>query len=217
MATDMAALRERMVRRQLEARGVHERLVLNAMRAVPREEFVPKALREFAYDDGPLPIGADQTISQPYIVAYMIAALGLRGGERVLEIGCGSGYAAAVLAKIAGEVYTVERIKSLAEQAAVKLGELNYSNVHVLHGDGTRGWPEHAPFDAIVVAAGAPEVPESLKAQLKVGGRLVIPVGDSLDGQELVRVTRQSESQYVVEDIAEVRFVPLIGAEGWDD
>ena len=143
----------------------------------------------------PLPIAAEQTISQPYIVALMTEALALRGGEKVLEIGTGSGYAAAVLAEIAGEVYTVERIGQLAEKAATVLAEHGYDNVHVLHGDGTRGWPEHAPYDAIVVAAGGPKVPESLRAQLKIGGRLVIPVGSDARAQELVRVTRAARKR----------------------
>ena len=206
-----------MVDRQIAARGVRSKLVLNAMRSVPREAFLPEKLHEFAYEDSPLPIAEEQTISQPYIVAMMVEALALHGGEKVLEIGTGSGYAAAVLAQIAGNVYTVERIGQLAEKSAAKLTELGIQNVHVLHADGTRGWSEHAPYDAIVVAAGGPEVPESLKAQLKVGGRLVIPVGVDQRGQELVRVTRVSEDRYVREDIADVRFVPLLGAEGWPE
>lgn len=204
-----------MVEQQIAARGVRSELVLDAMRAVPREKFLPKRLREFAYEDTPLPIDADQTISQPYIVAFMIDALALRGGERVLEIGAGSGYAAAVLSEIAEQVYTVERIGQLAEKAASILSDLGYANVHLLHGDGTLGWPEHAPYDAIVVAAGGPEVPNSLKEQLKIGGRLVIPIGTNLRAQELIRVTRISESEYRTEDIADVRFVPLVGKEGW--
>ena len=176
---------------------------------------MPEQLREFAYEDAPLPIEADQTISQPYIVAFMTEALGLEGGESVLEIGAGSGYAAAVLSRIAGEVYTVERIGQLAEKAASTLADLGYHNVHVLHGDGTKGWPEHAPYDGIIVAAGGPSVPESLKEQLKIGGHLVIPVGRDPKVQELVRVTRISVNEYTQEDLADVRFVPLIGEEGW--
>jgi protein-L-isoaspartate(D-aspartate) O-methyltransferase len=185
------------------------------MRSVPREEFLPEHLREDAYEDTPLPIGEKQTISQPYIVAFMAEALGLSGGERVLEIGAGSGYAAAVLSRIAGEVYTVERIGELAAKASAKLADLGFHNVRVLHGDGTLGWPEHAPFDAIIVAAGGPEIPKSLKQQLKVGGRMVIPVGDDPRVQELIRVTRTSEDTFESEDIADVRFVPLLGEEGW--
>jgi protein-L-isoaspartate(D-aspartate) O-methyltransferase len=185
------------------------------MRKVPRESFLSEKLREFAYEDSPLPIAGEQTISQPYIVAFMAEALMLKGGEKVLEIGAGSGYAAAVLSEIAADVYTVERLGQLADKAAAKLAELGYDNVHVLHGDGTRGWPEHAPYDAIVVAAGGPQVPESLKQQLKIGGRLVIPVGADQRSQELVRVIRISANEYLSEDIADVRFVPLIGEEGW--
>ena len=215
MRVDLSELRDGMVASQVAARGVRSRLVLDAMRTVPREEFLPERLRDFAYEDAPLPIAEGQTISQPYIVALMTEALALEGGERVLEIGTGSGYAAAVLSRIAGDVYTVERIGQLAEKAAAMLADLGYGNVHVLHADGTRGWPDHAPYDAIVVAAGGPEVPESLKGQLKIGGRLVIPVGVDRRVQELLRVTRISEHEYETEDIADVRFVPLVGEEGW--
>jgi protein-L-isoaspartate(D-aspartate) O-methyltransferase len=208
-------LRKQMVDRHIAARGVRDVLVLDAMRRVPRELFVPENLREFAYEDAPLPIAGEQTISQPYIVAFMVEALLLKGGEKILEIGAGSGYAAAVLSEIAADVYTVERLRPLAEKAATLLAELGYNNVHVLHGDGTKGWPEHAPYDAIVVAAGGPQVPETLKQQLKIGGRLVIPVGPDPRSQELVRVTRISADEYRSEDIADVRFVPLIGEEGW--
>jgi protein-L-isoaspartate(D-aspartate) O-methyltransferase len=204
-----------MVEQAIVARGVRSEPVLRAMRQVPREAFLPHQLREFAYEDSPLPIEEGQTISQPYIVAFMTEALALAGGEKVLEIGTGSGYAAAVLAEIAGEVYTVERIGQLAEKAASALADLGYSNVHVLHGDGTKGWPDHAPYDGIIVAAGGPKIPESLKEQLKIGGRLVIPVGSDPKIQELVRVTRISEDEYRREDLADVRFVPLIGHEGW--
>ena len=212
---ELSKLRREMVERAIVARGVRSELVLDAMRRVPREAFLPQQLREFAYEDSPLPIEEGQTISQPYIVAFMIEALALEGGEKILEIGTGSGYAAAVLAEIAKDVYTVERIGQLAEKAASALADLGYSNVHVLHGDGTRGWPDHAPYDGIIVAAGGPKVPESLKEQLKIGGRLVIPVGRDCKIQELVRVTRISENEYRSEDLADVRFVPLIGDEGW--
>ena len=204
-----------MVERYIAARGVRDKLVLDAMRKVPRELFLPKELREFAYEDAPLPIAGKQTISQPYIVAFMVESLILKGGEKVLEIGAGSGYAAAVLSEIAADVYTVERLGPLAEGAAALLAELGYDNVHVLHGDGTKGWPEHAPYDAIVVSAGAPQVPESLKEQLKIGGRLVIPIGADQHSQELVRIIRVSANEYRSEHIADVRFVPLIGEEGW--
>jgi len=212
---DFAKVRKSMVEQQIAARGVQSAAVLKAIRRVPRESFLPEQMREFAYEDSPLPIEANQTISQPYIVALMTEALALKGGEKVLEIGTGSGYAAAVLAEIADEVYTVERIEQLANTAARRLNELGYLNVHVHHGDGTLGWPEHAPYDAIVVAAGGPEIPDSLKRQLKVGGRLVIPVGADHRAQELVRVTRCPDGQFKTEDIADVRFVPLVGEEGW--
>src|SRR5215467_3519886 len=208
-------LRREMVEKAIVARGVRDELVLSAMRRVPREAFLPHQLREFAYTDSPLPIEEGQTISQPYIVAFMTEAMALQGGERVLEIGTGSGYAAAVLAEIAADVYTVERIGQLAEKAASTLADLGYDNVRVLHGDGTKGWPDHAPYDGIIVAAGGPKIPEALKEQLKVGGRLVMPVGRDPKIQELVRVTRISEDEYRREDLADVRFVPLIGHEGW--
>jgi protein-L-isoaspartate(D-aspartate) O-methyltransferase len=203
-ARDFDRLRHEMIETAIFDRGVRSELVLNAMRKVRREAFLPKELREFAYEDTPLPIEGGQTISQPYIVAFMTEALGLEGGERVLEIGAGSGYAAAVLSEIAGEVYTVERIGQLAEKAASTLHDLGYHKVRVLHGDGTKGWPEHAPYDGIIVAAGGPAVPESLKEQLKVGGRLVIPVGQDPRVQELVRITRISEDEYKREDLADV-------------
>ncbi|SCZ86128.1 protein-L-isoaspartate(D-aspartate) O-methyltransferase [Nitrosomonas mobilis] len=210
-------LRKQMIDTQLSARGLHDETVLNAVTAVPREDFVPTELVEFAYNDSPLPIGASQTISQPYIVALMTAALNLQTGDRVLEIGTGSGYAAAVLAEIAAEVYTVERNKILADSARNRLADLGYKNIQVLHGDGTLGWPNHAPFNAIIVAAGGPEVPETLKQQLAIGGRLVIPVGTSLQTQKLLRVRRITEQEYIEEDMGSVRFVPLIGAAGWED
>jgi protein-L-isoaspartate(D-aspartate) O-methyltransferase len=207
--------RRQMVEHYIAHRGVRSAVVLDAMKRVPREQFLPETLWEFAYEDSPLPIAEGQTISQPYIVAMMTEALELEGGERVLEIGTGSGYAAAVLAHIAQDVYSVERIGQLAEKSAATLARLGLSNVHVLHGDGTRGWPEHAPYDAIIVAAGGPQVPDSLKAQLKIGGRLVIPVGADRRLQELIRVRRVSQHEYSTEELADVRFVPLIGTEGW--
>jgi protein-L-isoaspartate(D-aspartate) O-methyltransferase len=185
------------------------------MEKVARHRFVPAPERPQAYADTPLPIGEGQTISQPYIVAVMIDALKLEGGDKVLEIGTGSGYVAALLSKIAAEVFTVERIEPLAAAAAKRLKDLGYANVHVLHADGTRGWSEHAPYDAILVSAGAPEVPQSLKEQLDIGGRLVIPVGDQT--QELVRLARVSAHQYQEESLTYVRFVPLVGEEGWDE
>lgn len=214
--TDYSRLRERMVQRQIAGRGVRSEKVLDAMRKVPRERFLPNGQAAWAYDDAPLPIGDDQTISQPYIVAYMTEALLLEGGEKVLEIGTGSGYAAAVLAEIAADVYTIERIDGLAIMARIVLDKLGYQNVNVRQGDGTLGWPEHAPFDAIVVTAGGPDVPDPLKRQLKIGGRLVMPIGKTTWFQELVRVTRITEADFDTEYLVPVRFVPLIGEEGWD-
>ncbi|HHQ13666.1 MAG TPA: protein-L-isoaspartate(D-aspartate) O-methyltransferase [Chromatiales bacterium] len=212
---DFKALRQAMVERQLEARGIRSEPVLQAMGKVEREGYVPSYLGEFAYDDTPLPIEEEQTISQPYIVAVMLEAMDLHGGERVLEIGTGSGYAAAVLAEIAAEVYTIERHERLAWTALARLQRDGYSNVHVRCGDGTLGWPEAAPFDAIVVAAGGPEVPKSLREQLAIGGRLVIPVGETVGLQKLLRITRKGQDEYETEELASVRFVPLVGEEGW--
>ena len=213
--SDYSKLRERMVKRQIAGRGVRSERVLKAMRKVPRERFLPRGQGVFAYDDSPLPIGDGQTISQPYIVAYMAESLALEGGEKVLEIGTGSGYAAAVLAEIAAEVYTIERIEGLATMARTGLGDLGYTNVHVRCGDGTLGWPEEAPYDGIIVSAGGPDVPETLKHQLKTGGRLVIPIGKSKAYQQLIRVTRIAENDFQTEDLLPVRFVPLVGEEGW--
>ncbi len=214
-ATDYSARREAMVDYQVHARGVTTPAVLEAMRRVPRERYVPIELREFAYDDTALPIAAGQTITQPYFVAMMVEALNLSGGERVLDVGTGSGYAAAVLACMAGEVYSIERIGELADFAQRRLAAEGIANVEVKVGDGSRGWPERAPFDAIMVAAGAPCVPPALKEQLKVGGRLVMPIGSDKAVQELVRITRVSEDEYDSQDLADVRFVPLIGEGGW--
>ena len=213
--SDLTHRRMHMIEAHLAQRGITSPEILEAFQSVPRESFVPKELEEFAYEDSPLPIGQEQTISQPYIVAVTIEALELHGGERVLEVGTGSGYAAAVLARIAKDVYTVERIPSLATTARERLQRLGYANVHVRCGDGSLGWSEHAPYDAIAVAAGGPKVPEALKAQLAIGGRLVIPVGPDESGQVLVRVTRESETMFREEEIADVRFVPLIGAQAW--
>jgi protein-L-isoaspartate(D-aspartate) O-methyltransferase len=214
---DYEQLRDEMVERQIVGRGVRSPRVLAAMRKVRREGYVPSYLGEFAYEDTPLPIEEEQTISQPYIVAFMMEALRLEGGERVLEIGTGSGYAAAVLAEIAGEIYTIERHEKLARTAAERLRLDGYRNVHVRHGDGTLGWPEAAPFDAIVVAAGGPSIPRSLREQLAIGGRLVIPVGEVVGLQQLIRVTRVDEDKYREEVIGDVRFVPLVGREGWHE
>ena len=209
--------RRAMVERQLAARGISSKAVLDAMGTVRREGFVPSYLGEFAYDDTPLPIEEEQTISQPYIVAFMVEALGLQEGDRVLEIGTGSGYAAAVLAEIAAHVYTIERHPGLAETARERLAAEGCSNVSVRCGDGTLGWPEEAPFDAIIVAAGGPKVPDSLRDQLRVGGRLVIPVGSTVGLQTLLRVTRSGERDFREEDLGGVRFVPLVGEEGWHE
>ena len=208
--------RRRMIERHLVSRGIRDPAVLAAMETVPREAFIAAEMAEFAYEDAPLPIEAGQTISQPFIVAEMTAALELEPHHRVLEIGTGSGYAAAVLSRIAAEVYTVERIGALAKAAQGRLAELGYANVNVREGDGSLGWPEHAPYDAILVTAAAPRVPEALRSQLVVGGRLVIPVG-AARAQRLVRVTRTEAHDYAYEDLENVAFVPLIGAEGWPD
>lgn len=209
--------RERMVQRQLKARGIDDRAVLRAMREVPREEFLPPKMRRYAYRDRALPIEAGQTISQPYIVALMAQAAELQEDDRVLEIGTGSGYAAAVLGEIVSDVYTIERIEGLARQAQSRIRALGYENVHIRHANGTLGWPAQAPFDAILVTAGGPEVPKALKDQLAAGGRLVMPVGGSPYAQKLVRVRRRGRSEFIRESLGPVRFVPLVGEEGWDE
>jgi protein-L-isoaspartate(D-aspartate) O-methyltransferase len=214
---DLSQARRDMVAHQILERGVRSDAVARAMREVPREEFTGEQMREFAYEDSPLPIGEGQTISQPYIVAYMTEALELEGSERVLEVGTGSGYAAAVLGRIAAKVYTIERHPSLARTARATLERLGYDNVQVLEGDGTRGWPQAAPYEAIVVAAGGIDVPPALRRQLAVGGRLVIPVGPTPREQRLVRVTRTGKDEFEEEDLLPVRFVPLIGERGWPE
>jgi protein-L-isoaspartate(D-aspartate) O-methyltransferase len=208
-------LRRAMVEHQISARGIHARQVIDAMHRVPREAFIAAALHEFAYEDSPLPIEEDQTISQPFIVAYMIDAMDLEGGEKVLEVGTGSGYAAAVLGEIAAQVYTIERHGPLAQKAKRRLEDLGYDNVMVRHGDGTQGWPDAAPFEAILVSAGGPSIPPALLEQLAEGGRLVIPVEVEGHGQRLKRLTRTGSDRYDEEDLGAVRFVPLIGAAGW--
>lgn len=200
-----------MVERQLVARGIRSARVLKAMNTVPREEFLPSELEEFAYEDSPLPISEQQTISQPYIVALMVEALQLEGNECVLDVGTGSGYAAAVLAEIARKVVSVERHQALADSAREVLQRLDYQNVSVIHGDGTQGLPAGAPFDAIVVAAATAQIPDALKNQLAVNGRLVIPVGDIRRHQALLRITRVSETEFKEEHLTDVRFVPLVG------
>jgi protein-L-isoaspartate(D-aspartate) O-methyltransferase len=217
---DFAALRRRMIDTQLVARGIRHPAVLRAMAVVPRERFVPELDAPDAYGDSALPIGHAQTISQPYIVALMLEAIAPEPPEpmdRVLEIGTGSGYATAVLAEMVAEVYTVERLGTLAAAARARLAELQYRNVHVREGDGTLGWPEHAPYDGIVVTAGGPDVPAPLLPQLRVGGHLVVPVGSTPRSQELVRVTRRTADEYTRESLGAVAFVPLIGDAGWPD
>jgi protein-L-isoaspartate(D-aspartate) O-methyltransferase len=206
-----------MVEQQLRARGIRDERILRAMADVPREEFVSHELVEFAYEDTPLPIDEEQTISQPYIVALMLEALELEANDTVLDVGTGSGYAAAVASRIAAQVYGIERHASLARAAAERCTRLGYTNVDIRQGDGTLGLPERAPFDAIVVAAGGPTVPAPLKNQLAIGGRLVIPVGATPRVQNLLRVRRTGQDSWREEDLGAVAFVPLIGEEGWPD
>ncbi len=210
----LAARRQNMVADHLRGRDISDPRVLAAMGNLPRERFVPSVFADRAYDDTPLPIGAGQTISQPYIVALTAQALRLEGHERVLDVGTGSGYAAAILGLLSREVHTVERIEELATGAAAVLAGLGITNVHVHHADGTLGWPAAAPYEAIAVAAGAPGPPPALVAQLTIGGRLVVPVGTA-EAQHLVRITRTSKIDYTEEDLGDVRFVPLLGAQGW--
>jgi protein-L-isoaspartate(D-aspartate) O-methyltransferase len=205
--------REHMVESQLVQRGIKDKRVLDAMRQVPRHLFVPKDARDLAYCDGPLPIGQGQTISQPYIVALMTELLGLKGQEKVLELGTGSGYQAAILSRLVRQVYSVERHAALAEQAGQILSQLGYDNVAIKVGDGTLGWPEHSPYEAIIVTAAAPDVPQPLTDQLADGGRLVAPVG-SRWSQVLVRVKRQDKT-LTREHLTTVAFVPLVGKYGW--
>ena len=205
---DYSAMREQMVAQQIEARGISDRSVLEALRSVPRELFVPESERRFAYRDGPLPIGLNQTISQPYIVALMTELLRPRPDMRVLEVGAGSGYQAAVLAECVSEVFTIEILPDLARRAEGLLGELGYDNVNIRAGDGFDGWPDEAPFDAIIVTAAPPNIPQPLLDQLAEGGRLVIPVGRL--NQDLLVVTR-TEDGFERETKAGVRFVPMTG------
>jgi len=212
-----ASERTEMVEHQLRRRGIRDERVLAAMAKVPRHLFVSDAQQERAYWDGPLPIGYGQTISQPYVVALTCELMETGEKAKVLEIGAGSGYAAAVLAELADRVISIERLPELAQLARDNLATAGCSNVEVLCTDGTRGCKEHAPFDAIAVAAGAPAVPASLKQQLKVGGSLVIPVGPSRRLQDLVRVRKVSEAEFQTEELGGVAYVPLVGAEGWED
>jgi protein-L-isoaspartate(D-aspartate) O-methyltransferase len=212
---EFAVQRAEMIERQLRRRGVHDSGVLAAMAVVRREEFVPKDFRSRACEDVPLPIGEGQTISQPYIVAAMTVALRLTGNERVLEIGTGCGYQAAILSRLARIVFTIESRSELASSATARLERLGYENVHVHCGDGTMGLPELAPFDAILVAAGAPAVPEPLRAQLAECGRMILPVGDA-ENQELLCLERRGNS-FETRTLDACRFVPLIGHHGWKE
>jgi protein-L-isoaspartate(D-aspartate) O-methyltransferase len=214
-STDFAENRRRMVKRDIARRGVTNSGVLAAMGKVPREVFVPDNLLEFAYDDSPLPIGRGQTISQPYIVALMMETAGVKAGDRVLEIGTGSGYSTAALAEMGCEVFSMDRHAELVRSAAVRLRQLGYTGINLRSGDGTLGWPEEAPFDAIIVTAGGPEIPDTLSRQLETGGRLVIPVGQEERFQRLIVRRRTGEDSFEDEDLGSVAFVPLIGAHGW--
>jgi protein-L-isoaspartate(D-aspartate) O-methyltransferase len=218
MPFDSAALaraRDRMVDVHLAGRDIRDRRVLDAMRTVPREAFVDAGMQEFAYEDSPLPIGEGQTISQPYIVALMLQAAELEAGDTVLEVGAGSGYAAAVMSRVAGHVHAIERHAALATGAKQRIDALGYDNIQLRTGDGSEGWPEAAPFDAILVAAGAPEPPRALREQLAIGGRLVVPVGEDGGEQRLRCIVRTGADTYEDSDLGGVRFVPLVGAQGW--
>jgi len=200
---------------QIARRGIHDRHVLEAMRIVPREKFVERGFERLAYDDRALPIEAGQTISQPYIVAVMLEAAELRNTDRVLEIGAGSGYAAAIMSRMAGHVFAIERQEALVGPAEARFRRLGYDNITLRAGDGTLGWPEAALFDAIIVSAGAPKVPHTLKQQLALGGRLIIPVGGNDTGQQLLKIVRKDETEFEEETLEAVWFVPLIGDYGW--
>jgi protein-L-isoaspartate(D-aspartate) O-methyltransferase len=215
MTTDIRDRRDRMVDVHIAGRGIRNRRVLAAMRQVPREAFVDAGLEEFAYEDNPLPIAERQTISQPYIVALMIEAAEIGKDDRVLEVGAGSGYAAAVAAQLADQVCAIERHLSLVSQATERIRKLGYSNIELRQGDGTLGWPDGGPFDVILVAAGGERIPPALKQQLKIGGRLVIPVGGPDGAQELVKLTKRSEDDFEEEHLGAVRFVPLVGNADW--
>jgi len=211
---DLAARRAAMVETQIADRGIRDPAVLDAMRRVPRESFVAADLRDRAYDDTPLPIDRGQTISQPYIVALMLEAAAIRPGDRVLEVGAGSGYASALASLLARQVFAIERHPDLAASACKRLASLGYANVDVRCADGSGGWAEAAPFDAILVAASGPRVPAALREQLALSGRLVMPVGTAWE-QRLVKVTRRGEKDFSEIDLGGVMFVPLIGAHGW--
>lgn len=212
---DYDAKRREMVEHQLKARDISDTHVLKAMLEVPRHEFVPVEMREAAYEDFPLPISEEQTISQPYIVALMTQELELKGDEKVLEVGTGSGYQAAVLSRVAKTVYTIERLPELAREAEKNLRKSSYLNVNVIVGDGTLGLKKHAPYDAILVSAACNKVPDALKEQLKDGGRLIIPVGDRIS-QELLKITKKGK-EFIEKKICDCAFVPLIGEDGWKE
>jgi len=212
---DYAADREKMVAHQIEGRGIRDLALLAAMRAVPRHCFVDEPYRDYAYSDAPLPIPAQQTISQPYVVALMISSLDVTADSRVLEVGTGSGYAAALLSLMVEEVITIERHEQLVAYARERLAKLGYFNVRVIHGDGTLGYPDSSPYDGIVVAAGGPSVPLSLQRQLALGGRLVMPVGRKRRQQQLICLWRVGEAEFITQELGPVAFVPLIGSEGW--
>ncbi|MFW6020288.1 MAG: protein-L-isoaspartate(D-aspartate) O-methyltransferase [Bacteroidales bacterium] len=197
-----------MIEEQIKSRGITEERLLEALRNTPRHKFVPEKYEHAAYKDGPLPIGHGQTISQPYIVALMTDKLDLQGNEKVLEIGTGSGYQAAILSQMASEVYTIEIVKELAQEAEKRMDNMEYENVHVLHGNGYKGWPEHAPFDRIIVTAAPDEIPEELVNQLAVGGKMVLPVGDN--AQILKLVTKNDKGDIHEKVITGVRFVPMV-------
>jgi protein-L-isoaspartate(D-aspartate) O-methyltransferase len=215
--TDYAAEREAMVERQLKRRGITEKMIIDAFLEVPREEFVSSEYAHLAYGDHPLPIEANQTISQPYIVALTIQAAGIGLRDKVLEVGGGSGYAAAVISRIAGKVIAIERQHDLVEVARERLKRLGYDNVEIVEGDGTKGCPEQAPFDAIVAAASGSHVPKAFVEQLAEGGSIVMPVGEPGWVQELVKVTKGPGGKLIQQNLGGVRFVPLIGEEGWKD
>jgi len=208
--TEFTLLRDRMVGEQIEPRGVTDPRVLQAMRQVPRERFVDPDQADHAYEDRPLPIAEGQTISQPFIVALMVQAVEIKPSDRVLEIGSGSGYGAAVLSELAMRVWSIERHPKLARMAGSRIAELGRANVTVLRADGSNGWPPAAPFDAIIVTAGGPVIPEALKQQLSLGGRLIIPVGPYGEVQKLMKVTRASAAEWIEEDLGAVQFVPLV-------
>ena len=210
-------MRANMILTQLKERGISDTVVLEAMNTIPREAFVGTAHKEMAYHDSPLPIPANQTISQPYVVALMISLLALKPEHRVLEIGTGSGYAAAILSRLVKTVYTIERHQKLIDYAQECLRTIGCQNIFIHHGDGTQGWPEHAPYDGIIVAAGGPTIPTALRQQLAIGGRLIMPVGNQQRRQDLIRLTRISQDQFRKRNFGPVAFVPLVGTEGWPE